>query len=102
MKASYCIDCKHHLITGECGCVLTCAKGHKPRFYRPVGRYPFYTDSGGWKRVCGNYEKDDLDQGTKLLLKVQKAIVAGKPFDDELVSDIELYLSKVEDADGAT
>lgn len=58
MKAKFCLDCKFHSLSGECSEILICAKGHKPRFYKPVGRYPFYREEANWKRRCEDFEPE--------------------------------------------
>jgi len=38
---------------------LICTKGHRPRFYQPVGRYPRFENDWGWKRRCADYQTGD-------------------------------------------
>lgn len=59
MKARHCDECKHATVKWyeykgpPAFDVLTCAKGHKPRYYMPRNAM----DTGyGWKRVCGDFE----------------------------------------------
>ena len=35
-------------------CVLTCALGHKPRFFKPRFIHDY---NWGWKRNCADYEQ---------------------------------------------
>lgn len=58
MKASQCDECGHSTTKwycyrgGEPFDVLTCGKGHKPRFYLPRSPLDF---NFGWKKVCGDF-----------------------------------------------
>ena len=56
-KASDCLDCKYHSLHGDYSEKLQCAKGHKPRFYKPEGNYPWYTNAWGWKRRCDDFKE---------------------------------------------
>ena len=56
-KAKNCTDCRScewHPVHGD----LTCAKGHKPRFYKPraVQMYQEWNGTWGWKRRCDDFE----------------------------------------------
>lgn len=55
-KATECLGCVHHSLSGEYDEILTCAKGHKPRFYQPKDPYPHWAD-WGWKRCCSEYQE---------------------------------------------
>jgi hypothetical protein len=60
MKASHCDECEHATIKWyeykgpPAFDVLTCAKGHKPRFYAQRKDNPMSFD-WGWKRVCADF-----------------------------------------------
>ena len=63
MKAKHCDTCQHKtveeaILTGGQWktCVLTCAIGHKPRFFKP--RY-IHDYEWGWKRKCEDYKNAD-------------------------------------------
>jgi len=58
-KAKYCLDCIYHSLSREYSEILTCAKGHKPRFYPPKRNYPFMEpcEVYGWKRRCLDYKE---------------------------------------------
>ncbi len=52
MQAKECLMCKYHSLSGEYSKNLICAKGHKPRFYKPKhAGFDF-----GWKRQCFDFE----------------------------------------------
>ncbi len=54
-KARNCADCRAgewHPVHGE----LTCAKGHKPRFYKPRTDRHGWDWDWGWKRRCNDFE----------------------------------------------
>jgi hypothetical protein len=59
------MDCGLADHTGE---ELVCSVGHRPRFYLPRGRYPFYDNDWGWKRRCGDF-KEGMPQGCKPPIK---------------------------------
>jgi hypothetical protein len=52
MKAQHCDRCAHASYQGQ-DPRLHCARGHRPRFYRPN---LLYTGDWGWKRVCTDYQ----------------------------------------------
>lgn len=63
MNAKHCDTCQHKtveeaILTGGQWktCVLTCAIGHKPRFFKP--RY-IHDYEWGWKRKCEDYKNAD-------------------------------------------
>ena len=51
MKAKHCDECKNSVVKEV---LLTCALGHKPRFFKP--RY-IHDYQWGWKRNCTDYEQ---------------------------------------------
>ena len=61
MKAKHCDTC-HNKVVEEAiltggqwkTCVLTCALGHKPRFFKPRFIHDY---NWGWKRNCADYEQ---------------------------------------------
>lgn len=61
MKAQHCDICQHRVVeeailTGGHwkSCVLTCALGHKPRFFKPKNAVDY---EWGWKRRCTNHNE---------------------------------------------
>ena len=54
-KANWCLECQHHSFHGEYSEILKCAKGHRPKFYKP--KDPWGLDGFGWKRVCSDYKE---------------------------------------------
>lgn len=60
MNIKDCMDCKHHSLHGEYSEILKCAIGHKPRFYKPKGTWPFVSFDFGWKRICSDYADEPL------------------------------------------
>ena len=56
-ETRYCEWCQHHAFIGDTN-QLVCAKGHKPRFYKPRTTSPMDSD-WGWKRRCEDYERGD-------------------------------------------
>jgi hypothetical protein len=53
MKTRSCQECNLADWSGE---KLVCTKGHKPRFYLPIGTYPHFENEWGYKRRCEDYE----------------------------------------------
>jgi hypothetical protein len=59
--------------------LLSCGKGHKPRFYLPKIGNPYFTN-WGWKRKC-----NDFEMGRDVYLFVRpNAVLSGKPPSPEL------------------
>ena len=52
----HCDECKLADISNP---RLRCTIGHKPRFYMPVGEYPWFENDYGWKRKCSDYIKGE-------------------------------------------
>ena len=63
MKAIHCDECQHATVRWfvyrgpPAFDILTCAKRHKPRFYKP-GLNPHYA-GWGWKRVGKDFTKKE-------------------------------------------
>lgn len=56
MKTRHCDECKHP-IPGLI--VMQCAKGHKPRFYKPN---TYVDNTWGYKRKCADFEPKELSK----------------------------------------
>ena len=66
VKAKHCDDCKHARNVDRYD-RLICAKGHKPRFYKPKSLHAtIFSDSWGWKRRCDDFVLGDHVQVVQL------------------------------------
>ena len=56
MKTRHCENCQKadYSRSGH-----PCTAGHRPRFYLPIGTYPYYENEWGWKRRCADFAAGD-------------------------------------------